>query len=52
MLEAECGALKDKRVKVGNDGTLDAEYLLSNDGEHLQLDPVELVKAGPRPCTG
>lgn len=29
------------------DGSLNAQNLLSHDGQHLQLDTVELVKAGP-----
>ena len=34
------------------DPSLDGEDLLGHHGEHLQVDSVELVEAGPRPAGG
>lgn len=47
-IEFEHGPLKVKVLQLQLDGPLDAENLLGNYREHLQLNTVELIKACPR----
>ena len=44
--------LKHKLLQLHNHSLLDAEHLLRYHGQHLQLNAVELVKAGPRTGLG
>ena len=40
-------ALKGEAAQLSSLGTLDGQDLLGHHTQHLQLNPVELVKAGP-----
>jgi len=51
-IQFEHRPLEVKVLQLGRDGPLDAEDLLGHDGQHLQLDAVELVKARPRARRG
>eukprot|EP00964_Phaeocystis_antarctica_P042671 scaffold24462_cov48-Phaeocystis_antarctica.AAC.3 len=42
-------ALEVELVQLHRHRVLYGEHLLRDDGEHLDVDPVELVEAGPRP---
>ena len=42
--------LKGERAQLGRLGTLDGQHLLGHHTQHLQLNTVELIKAGPSPA--
>ena len=51
-LQRQFRALKDERIDVRLDSPDNAQDLLRHHGQHLQLDPIELVKARPRSSRG
>ena len=48
VVEVELGVLEDEPLLLLLDGDLNRENLLRDDGEHLEVDAVELVEARPR----
>lgn len=48
--QADLHPLKDERAQLGCLGALDGQHLLGHHTQHLQLDTVELIKAGPSPA--
>ena len=50
--ELHLRALKREPPKPGMDGALDVQHLLRHHRQHLQVDAVELVEAGPGAAAG
>ena len=46
-VQVQLGSLELKHVGAGADGSRDGQDLLGHHGQHLQVDPVELVETGP-----
>ena len=51
-VDGQVGPLEDEALDTGGDGALDGEDLLRDDGEHLEVDAVELVEARPIAARG
>ena len=51
-VEGDLSAFEHEALQLVDDGLIDGEQLLGDDRQHLNVDAVELVEAGPRAAHG